>query len=217
MRLSRCVCRFLVITIIAGAVPYHCVTAADIEIEKGVALRENLLVFRWPSDIAGMYGTDRDFGISETRARLWSDLRWRDVTFSGALESRMNFTSSDLSAFGGDMSEGSRLGRSRPIERGDWSKGNPDAPEQDRPSRHRLAHRVVRSRCGTPAGQPRYEPFRRRSRCCRAVRSGRSRRDLQARRRRRPHQAGNRLHRRSRDHRGRFAGMGGRRASWTNA
>jgi len=98
--------------------------ASGFEISKGAALRQNALVFRWPSNMERVFAGGRNFGISETRVRLWSKLYLDGVRVQAALESRAGFISSGDAASFGFRPDGSILGNCRPLERWDLTKNH---------------------------------------------------------------------------------------------
>lgn len=114
----------VVLTVMLTAVAVF--TAADktaaIELDKGAALRQNVLLFRWPSGIGKPFITERNFGISETRSRLWAAAYHGETALNIAFETRANFNSSIPGAFGVFGSEGSLLGQSSPLEHWDLKK-----------------------------------------------------------------------------------------------
>jgi len=86
-----------------------------VDFSYGANVRHNALLMRWPSDAGSFMFPKGSFGISATRARIWSRALYKRMTFQGALETSTGFTSSDTGLSG----EGSLLGKSKPLERWD--------------------------------------------------------------------------------------------------
>ena len=81
---SVCALYFAIIAVITLFTGTNIILAA--EFDKGASLRENVLMFRWPSGAVEKLSDERAFGISETRTRLWADARHGDVSMNIALE-----------------------------------------------------------------------------------------------------------------------------------
>jgi len=109
-----CLLSVLIMALMAAGV------CGAVESERGLALRENVLLLKWPESISGQLG-EKYFGMSETRLRYWEHLSAGPVSFAAAVDSRAGFMSSKMSASGGFGSEGSLLGESKPLERWDMT------------------------------------------------------------------------------------------------
>ena len=97
------------------------VSAGAVEYDTGIALRQNVLMFRWPQELSRLFGMERDFGISETRARVFGSASRGPVTVNGAIETKANFMSGTIGSFG-QFQEGSLLGTGRPLRHWDLSR-----------------------------------------------------------------------------------------------
>lgn len=100
-------------------IPSPANTAGFAEFNKGAALRQNVLLFRWPSGLEKTFQQERYFGISETRMRFHASAKRDNAVLNAALETRMNFNSSSPGVFGIFGQEGSLLGQSHPLEHWD--------------------------------------------------------------------------------------------------
>jgi len=112
----------IAVVIVAAAVN----AGTAVETDYGVALRQNALLFRWPGGFGKPLVTERSFGISETRIRLWTSAKCKDVTVNAALESRASFMSTILGGFGMFGGDGSLLGSSQPLRHWDLTKDHVD-------------------------------------------------------------------------------------------
>jgi len=94
------------------------------EVEYGADLRQNALIMRWPSGMNKTVFPSGSFGISETRARMWSRIYAGGIVVTGALESRAGFLSSNA----GSLNDGSLLGKSKPLEHWDLTFDHTEDP-----------------------------------------------------------------------------------------
>lgn len=90
-----------------------------VELDGGMALRQNALLMRWPTEMRDIARGERGFGMSETRARFFASARAGGGIFNAAIESRAGFYSSSLAQSGLFRSEGSLLGQGRPLRKWD--------------------------------------------------------------------------------------------------
>jgi len=95
--------------------------ASPFDYDKGVALRQTILVMKWPSNFTGNGVAEKSFGMSETRSRLWSSVDTGYGRVNAAIESKAFFISSSETGAGSFGSGGSLLGQSRPLKHWDWT------------------------------------------------------------------------------------------------
>ena len=118
---------FLFLAVLECAVmcsTFHNVNA--VELSHGVALRQNVLLFRRHGDKNDglvneevVKGPEGAFGVSQSYLRIYEHVKFSRVNFSVEVETRMSLMSSGLEVFGGTISSGSLFGSSKPLEHWD--------------------------------------------------------------------------------------------------
>jgi hypothetical protein len=95
-------------------------TVDAFEIARGAALRQNVLLMKQPSGPGAIFSGD-SFGISETRARLWTSTYLGSGQINGAVEIRGSFNSLGKGMFSIFQNEGSLPGQGSPLKRWDMT------------------------------------------------------------------------------------------------
>ena len=120
-------CNFLFATVLSaifGLCTMLSGTADTFELHRGANFRQNILIMRWPSGLNTRLFPEGSFGVSATRARIWSRVYRGAFVLNGAVESKANFFSSGTDS-GGLFGEGGGIfGTSRPLERWDLTAGH---------------------------------------------------------------------------------------------